>query len=226
MSGSTQGAGEGSSAASGGAAEPAPWQKQMDELRESVTTLTRSLNSALTNRPPAPTQEPAAPADLDDLTLESLPRARFAEYIAEKTMRHMEKTVVKPLQQRLEQVTASTTQSQLQAAVKEAQAKYPDFMEYKDAMIGLANRHPTLNPEELYLLANPKARQADAAGKTNGGSDGAKITRVPIKFGGIKPGAGGDGEGPRNRKMSGSEAINAAWSETVAALGGEPAFEE
>lgn len=227
MSGAAGATGGQEPAAGGGAVPPAasdppPWAL---ELQAAVGRMAGAIERAVAPRPAAPQQEPDEP-DLDDATLETLPRSRFAEHIANKTVKHLEKTVINPLKQQLRQVSENTTQAQLQSAVEAARAKYPDFMDHRDAMVRLAERHPTLGPEELYLLANPKARRAGTAVETPPGDEGSNKPKPKIRFGGIKPGNGGDGDGPRNRKMAPNEALSAAWNETVAALGGEPDFEE
>jgi hypothetical protein len=174
-----------------------------------------------------PRQEPDEP-ELEDAMLESLPRSRFAEHIANKTAKHIEKTVIAPLRQRLSEVTQSTTQEQLRNAVEVAKAKFPDLMDFKDEMIALSSQaaYSNLPPEDLYHLArqrNPSKVRKPATSPTDG--DGAS-TKPRIKFGGLRPAAGDSGTGERNQKMAPGEALSSAWNETVATLGGEPDFDE
>ena len=57
--------------------------------------------------------------------------------------------------------------------------------------------------------------------KYNPSAEEPKVRK--LGFGGLPPN-GGSGNGGKGQKMSLKEATNAAWAETVKALGGEPMF--
>jgi hypothetical protein len=200
-----------------------PWAQSLVDSNRSVMESLNRVAQSLGQPRPAPTPEPEE-AELSAADLEALPRAQFAEYIANRTIKHMEKTVVKPLKEQLQQVTLNTSNVEIRTAVEAAKAKYPDFMDYKDDMIALARTHTSLPPEDLYLLARTKSGKAPVAAKPSKGADDTPPKVPKIRFGGLKPANGGEG-GDRNRKMSVEDALHAAWNEVAGSLG-EPNFEE
>jgi hypothetical protein len=83
--------------------------------------------------------------DFDNMTPKQL--VELVEKRAEKRAQEIVEKTLGPMQQK-------TQAKEINASIGAAQAKYPDFWDYKDDMIELANAHPTLNAEEVYLLAS------------------------------------------------------------------------
>jgi hypothetical protein len=213
--------------ASQGEAVPA-WA---NDLKSGVGELTGAIRQMLefgqrTRAEQAAAQQPADDEDEGDpAELETMSRSDFGRHIVGQVLKAVNKQVVEPLNSQLQQVTAATTRTQIQGSVKELAAAHKDFWDWQPEMLALANEHRGLAPQRLYQLAradNPtKATDLDKkyAPKPEGSG--------PIRFkgfGGLTPSQSGTAS--RGGKMNGSEAANAAWAETVAALGGEPIFEE
>lgn len=168
----------------------------------------------------APEEPPVDPAHL-----ETLSRKEFSDHIVTQVLKAVNKNVVEPLRGELNAITATTTRGQIQAAVEKSAAAHPDFGDWRQEMIQLAGDYRGLPPERLYALAradNPsKARELDDKYFPK------KAPQAPIRlrnFGGLTPTQSGTGN--RGQRMNGSEAADAAWAETVKALGAEPLFEE
>ena len=210
--------------------EPPPWAKAIIESSTRTNdALARLADSIAQPRAvQAPTQEPPE-KDYSAAELEALPRADFAEYIANKTARHLDKQVIAPLRSQLQSVTSRTTEAQVIDAIEKCRGKFEDFDHYKAPILELAKQHPTLTPEKLYILAvtdagkQPKLRPS-ATTKTGGDDTGDKP--VPkIKFGGLRPQNSGASGKTTTPPKDTDEALSRAWSETVASFG-EPVFEE
>jgi hypothetical protein len=171
----------------------------------------------------APVEEPEEEPEDDDGDLETLSRAQFANVIGKRFLKAVE-AVVKPLSEQIGAIDARTTAQQIGASVQELQSKHKDFWEWRDEMLSLANEHRGMPPAKLYVLArglNPE-KAAELDKKHNPPVESKKI--LLAGFGGLTPSQAGTGT--RGRKMNGTEASEVAWAETVAALGGEPVFEE
>lgn len=164
----------------------------------------------------------------DPAKLELLSRADFGSHIVNQVLKAVNKQVVGPLNQQLNELRTNATRNDVNAAVQESASKHKDFWDWKQEMLTLAQQPAmrALPPESLYILA--RASNADKAkeldGKYNPPQEGNGRVRLR-SFGGLTPGGGG-GSGSKTRKMSSQEAAIAAWSETIKALGGEPIFDE
>ncbi len=196
----------------------------MTTLNQSITQLVALANAS---RPTGtqPVTEEEVEEQVDEAELEGMSRAQFANYMADLVLKAVNKQVVGPLTQQIQSIKSSTSMDRLQGAVAELKAKNPDFMEWKDEMIALAKEHPGLPPDKLYKLA--RAEDPEKVGKLEAKYKPKGEAKGPIKFkgfGGLTPSQSGTGS--RGSKMNGAEAATAAWAETVAALGGEPMFEE
>jgi hypothetical protein len=80
----------------------------------------------------------------DKIDFEALTNAQLAGVIVEQVVGQV-KTLIQPLAGRQE-----ATDTRLQVA--EAAKLYPDFWEYKDAMIELSTRRPDLSPADVYVM--------------------------------------------------------------------------
>lgn len=202
----------------------------VDEMKGSMSELTGVMRGLMQmaeasrqqggQAPPTPEEPPVDPAHL-----ETLSRKEFSDHIVTQVLKAVNKNVVEPLRGELNAITATTTRGQIQAAVEKSAAAHPDFGDWRQEMIALAGDYRGLPPERLYALAradNPsKARELDEKYTPK------PRAQEPIRlrnFGGLTPTQSGTGN--RGQRMNGSEAADAAWSETVKALGAEPLFEE
>lgn len=101
--------------------------------------------------------------DFDDAALEGMSRKEMMGAVLKSVTKQLDnffKTRSQPLEQRLGQLenTANTVvQERTQQAVTTTAAKYPDFWTFKDQMIQLSQRHPSLDAEELYMMAKAKS---------------------------------------------------------------------
>ena len=91
------------------------------------------------------TKKPEPEPDYDQMTPKELV-GHITQQVGRVIDDRLSKTLT-PLQEdrRLEQATASITH---------AASKYPDFWDFKEQMIEVAERHPTLSAEQAYLLAS------------------------------------------------------------------------
>lgn len=214
---------------------PAPDAAAIAALNTSIRELINVANA----RQAAPQASAAAEeteAEVDPTELEAMPRAAFAQFLADKILKAVNSQVVRPINDRLDQITASTSHNAIQSDVLrlggERQAdgtykggKYPDFWDFQQEMLSLAREHPGLPPERLYKLARAengtKAAEVDKKHRPATPPPGGKVR---LSFGGLTPSQSGTSS--KGGKMPTQEASTAAWAETVAALGGEPLFGE
>lgn len=232
--GPTEGGSGGAGGGSGGDAAPA-WAKDMvtgiGQLNEGFRALTDMARAAQGRQTPA-----APPADPDDepedepsgTDLETMSRREYADYLLRQMIKATNKQIAEPLSAQIRELSASATRQQATMGVREAAAAHKDFWDWQGEMVELVNQpqYKSLIPVDLYALArsrNPsKAAELDKKHNPQKPSDSRPI-KLPA-FGGLTPGQSGTGN--RGRKMNGHEAADAAWAETVKALGGEPLFEE
>lgn len=233
--GGAGGSGDPGAPGGSGAADPAEGPAWATGLKGSIEEMTGVMKQMMTTaeRVRGEQQQPATPAaeepedeEEDPTDLEVLSRKDFGSLIVRQVLKAVNKQVVEPINNQIREMTAATTRNQIQGSVKELAEKHKDFWDWKDEMLALANENRGLAPQRLYQLARAdnatKAAELDkkyAPPPRDGGG--------PIRFkgfGGMTPSQSGSGS--RSSKMNGSDAATAAWAETVAALGGEPMFEE
>lgn len=177
----------------------------------------------------------------DEVDLEGLSRAQFAEVVTKKIINAVNKQVVSPLSKKMNGIASQTQQSDLKRQVEitstekgdDGQLLRPDFWEWKDEMVALATQHPTLTPKQLYKmvreddpekLAKMEEKYKIGSKKPKGDGDGTP-GKIKISFGGFTPnGPSGGRKSDAGTKMSPREAANSAWDETVKSMGGEPLF--
>lgn len=217
------------------------------------TAAINSLNSNIqelvrlaAQRPPPSPRAPEPEPEVDPALLESMPRQQFVEHIVGQVLKGVRTQIAEPLNQRINQLGAQGVQHSLASEVERlggtrqadgsySGGKYKDFWDWRDEILSVAKQTPNATVERLYHIAraeNPKKTEDLAKkysppkdeGEGNRTTDG-ETRKIRLRgFGGLTPGQ--SGTGARGRKMAGPEAANAAWSEAVAALGGEPLFDE
>lgn len=176
----------------------------------------------------------------EQVDLESLSRAEYAQVITKKIIDAVNKQVVKPLSNEIKKVSTNAQQSELQRQVQEAanekddegNLKRPDFWEWKEAMIALATQHPSLSAKQLYRMAREddpdklkKLEEKYKIGGKKGDGDGSP-GKIKLSFGGFTPNGPSGGRKSGDKKLSPKEAAESAWDETVKSMGGEPVLGE
>jgi len=224
--------GGGSGAGDGSSKEPA-W---VTSLATSMKTLDGGIREliAVAQRGPA-AQQPAARVEpeeeepeLDATTIETMPRSAWGDHLVSKILKEVNKQVVGPMNERLNELSTRATRNDVQAAVKEAASAHKDFWDWQQEMLTVAKNPAFVGvpAEALYHIVrgqNPdKVKELEAKYNPPTANSGNKP--IKLSFGGLTPGQSGTGN--RGRKMNGQEAANAAWAEQVKALGGEPVFDE
>ena len=213
------------------AASPVPaWTEELNGNISQLTTTMKELMQEARSRRSETVPQQQRPSDDDDEEdadvvsaeqLELMSRAEYGAHLMKSLIKAVRETVVGPLNERIDQISATTTRQDIQGAVKELAAGNPDFYDWKDEMIALATEHKGLPPARLYALAraeNPvKAQKLDAKYKPT-------QKEAKIRFGGLTPNQSGTGS--KGRKMAPKQAADVAWAETIAALGGTPVFDD
>lgn len=90
--------------------------------------------------------------DEDDVDLEKMSRAELMKYMSSAIIKDVNKAL-KPVAQRLDEITSTTERSAVAAQVDKARAKYEDFDEWKAEINQLHKENPGLNVDRLYTLA-------------------------------------------------------------------------
>jgi hypothetical protein len=216
-------------------AEPA-WAKALVEsnrlMAEAITNMGKIISAPQRQQQPTPTPTPSTrnvadpeEAEIDPNVLETLPRAQFMALLEGRMSKKMQKEIMAPLAERMDNLNKGLTSSQIEKMLEAAVAKHPDLMEYQDTMMDLAKVHKTLTPEQLYKMAKdqtPDAKVKEITAKYTKPTEGAK--KDTFTFGGMMPTNGGSEE--RNARMDAPTAAASAWDSVVAEMGGEPAFSE
>ena len=121
---------------------------RMKELERLVKDMAVSSQT----KPPAPIED-----ELPDFEQMS------SKDIAKWNLGQIRKTVQSVVNESIGPVLNNTKEEKARRIIEEAARKYPDFYDYKESIIELAQKHPTLTPEEAYLLASGKSGSAKKA---------------------------------------------------------------
>lgn len=107
---------------------------------------------------------------------------KLADLDDEKKLEYLLGKVKEVVQQEIGSFRREMTLREVQRQIEEVAKRYPDFFEYKDEMVEIAKRHPTIGPEEAYLLA--KSRKPKVAPKAR--------VEPPVGGSGSRAKVGGD----------------------------------
>ena len=124
--------------------------ERFNEIYGQMRRLDRLAMQLLEERktqPATPRREPEVDPDYDSMTPKQL-----VEYIRKSNRRDLEEVLSQtlvPMQERDKARIASDSLSK-------AAAKYPDYWEHREPMIEMAEKHPELDAEEVYLLVAGK----------------------------------------------------------------------
>jgi hypothetical protein len=190
-----------------------------------------------------------ATQELDEATLETLPRGAFMRHLIERFNANLT-TALKPINDQIEQTRNLAIASSVRNDTEKFAEKTPDFHEWRDEMIEITKQQPGLPIQRVYALARyenqGKARDLDGRYKDEQGKWlEAPLSEAEAKEKGKKEGttpargatqaqrrpagnnrSGFNGLSPtgatetqRNQRMKPEDAASSAWEETVAKFG-------
>lgn len=189
-----------------GAQAPVPnWREFIDGLEKLNTNLGTKLDNVRETVTSATAPPPTAPPDYEQMS-----NVELVAHVTGSVQQMVQDAItnaLKPLTDQLNGVQNDLVTTRGELSLKEMQAQHKDLRDWKDEMIALVGKHPTLSLNEVYQLAksgNPnKAKQLDA-----------KYNPPPPKprpFGGLTPGNGKAAE----PVLSGEAATRAAYNEVM-----------
>jgi hypothetical protein len=121
--------------------------KRFNEVYGRMKELERSLVEVATNasRPQQHTKEVEEEfPDFEQMT---------PQQVAKWNLGQMKKMVQEAVHSEVSPITSNVARERATKMIDEAASKHSDFYDYKDQIIDIGNRHPTLTPEEAYFLA-------------------------------------------------------------------------
>lgn len=122
--------------------------------------------------------------------IETLDRKDFLSLILGK-VQEIQETANQPIVERLEMLTGEMSDRAAATQVKEAEARFPDFWDWKAEMAEAAKYNPYLTADQAYTLAragNPeKAKELD---KKHKGEEKKEPEKKSPAFGGLLPTSG------------------------------------
>ena len=123
---------------------------RMKELERLIKDMAVASKDEVTRRP-APEEELP---DFDHMTSKDIAKWNLAQ---------IKKTVQEVVNSSIGPVVNSSKEEKALRLIESAAKKYPDFYDYKEAIIEMGQKHPTLTPEEAYLLASGNGVMAKKA---------------------------------------------------------------
>ena len=132
---------------------PPPSWERFNEVYGQMKRLDRLALQLLEERK---TQKPEKREPEEEPDYNSFTPKQLVDYVRKTNRRDMEEVLSKtltPLQEQAKTRAASDS-------ISRASAKYKDFFDYRESMIEIAERHPTLDAEEVYLIASGKKGEA------------------------------------------------------------------
>lgn len=154
----------------------------------------------------------ADPIDSDEL--ETMPREKFMGVILDKVKATFEEGL-KPLRDDFKTDRENRLRESVGEMVLKAQEKHKDFWSWKEEMAEMSKTHPSLTPEDLYVLVKSrdpdKSKQLDEKHKEE--EVKANPPPKPSKYGGLPPASGGVTIPRRDMKFE--EAAEAAWDSAM-----------
>lgn len=155
----------------------------------------------------------------DGVNMEELDRPQFAAMILtkfEERLQHHLEGHTKNIEKQIGTVAETLHGDLASRQIEAAQKGRPDFMEWRAEIANIVKENPGLNVVRAYTIArteNPtKAKQMDEKYKEQPkGAGGRSFSMAP---------GGGGGRGEGAQKMKFNEAVEKAWDEVTASLGG------
>ena len=192
----------------GNQAPPTPnWREFIDGLDKLNTGLGAKLDTIRDTVTESTRPPPLAPPDYEGMS-----NVELVAHVTGNVQRMVQEAIqaaLKPVTDQLAGVQNDVVATRGEISIKEMRAAHKDLSDWKDDMIGLVGKHPTLSLNEVYRLArslNPdKAKSLDA-----------KYNPPPPKprpFGGLTPSGNGKAAEPA---LSGMDATRASYNEVMA----------
>ena len=123
--------------------------REKKELERLLAGIVNKFNEAEVAR--ATPQQPAQPIEEPDFDLMS--NREMAQWTV-KQMQQLGGVMKEAIRQEVEPIRSHTAQQTVNADIQSTAAKHSDFKDYLPQMIELAEKHPTLNSEQVYQLAS------------------------------------------------------------------------
>lgn len=166
--------------------------KKIAEMGGRIDELTDTLISPeFLKRETKPVEKGEEKKEFTEEELDNMSRKEYAAHITGKTVEAVG-VLVSNLVQRQEFFETKKAQD-------DTITKYPDYWDYKEAMIPLSKRYPRVSPEDIYLIA---------CGKKNPPKKPDVPTATPTE----KPGITTEF---KDKKLSAEEAAKIAWERTM-----------
>jgi len=123
---------------------------RFNEVWKKLKTTERALEMLLQGQQQfAPPQQPPQPPKVEVPDFDAMTPKEQAQWL----LKTVEDMVQKTIAQHVEPIRQETAVERAAREVQACMQKYPDYLDYREEMIKIAERHPTLNAEEVYLLA-------------------------------------------------------------------------
>jgi hypothetical protein len=207
--------------------------KELTELKSEIGNLTGGIKDLLKfaairqeqgrseaagNAPPPAEEEED---DVDEATLEAMPRRAFTDFLLKEFNKNLEKNL-KPIQDQVVAASVHSQTTQMEVQAREFASQHEDFADWKDEMVAIAEQHSNLPIARIYSLARAespeKAAKLDKAIKARKESETDSGPRRENRRPALTP-SGGGGEGKPPARMNAQDAATAAWDEAVARFG-------
>lgn len=195
-------------------------RQENEQLRQRLDQITQrfmdpeflaKLRGEATPQPRAAEAQAEEEVEEEEPDWESLTPKQFAKRITDEVM----KRISKQLQSRIDEVATRADVLRARQELAEAAARYPDFWQYRDLMVQVANEYYArygrdISAEDAYFIAKGRATaQRVGATTVQGGSATVQPKPKPRVASGEKPGVAPSAVS--KGQLSGREAIEEAW---------------
>jgi hypothetical protein len=154
---------------------------------------------------------------MDESALERMSRVDFGKFLAGNIMKTLEKSLLKPLNERLDSMETNFDRYKATKDVEQASKSLKNFDKWTDEIKQVLEKHPSLSVDEAYALAqtvNPK-KADELSSAERAAAEKAEQEKKQAErrsFGGLLPTSGLTA---RNDKMNPQEAAEAAFDELL-----------
>jgi len=198
--------------------------KEMGKAMEGLSSMgeiMKGLQAELKGLKEKPKEEKKEKKKSDQgYNIELMSRAEFQGHLMDKFQEILEEKLA-PLGEQVKTVDSTVRTTNIHKALEQAKKKHPDFMEWKEEMIDLANQIPGISPERAYHLVKAehpdKAKTLKEKFKSPEEKEAEAKKAEPKKpaFGGLTPTSGEISEESKN--LSKKDAAELAWQKVFGA---------
>lgn len=182
--------------------------KTIQQLGQNQVALQQMLAQQMqAPRQAEPVHEQPATVSVPDQDLESLSRREFAEFIEGNLIKAVAENL-KPVTDKISNVESSVNSRNLAQQVEVAKSKYKDFDNFSQDMLGLHKQHPTLNVDQLYVMARNMFPEKAIKEEPPPPPEAPKKPQ----FGGLFPSSAYSRDPEQKSNMTPKEAGEAAWA--------------